>query len=141
MRISKLCTVIVFGLLAMAARSSASGQVCEQRSDLLLAPTENVCPAFDGQGCTGTSIVAPTFVQHCLCKGPRQTQTYTGTGSSCGAADQDVFNQANSHVICNATTDGLCWESWVIVTTPCFLNAATGLYQEAGHVDWKCPYC
>jgi hypothetical protein len=140
MRISTLCSVIAFGLLAAAAPSSASGPICEQRSDHLVAPVENACPVLDGRSC-GTSIVAPTFAQNCFCKGPRQTQTYTGTGTNCGAADQDVFNQANAHVVCNVTTDGMCWESWVIVTTACFFNTTTGLYQESGHVDWKCLYC
>ncbi len=141
----RFCTVIAIGLFSLAARSFASGPVCEQQTGQLLAPADNVCPStpLEGQDCAGTSVVAAMFAstQDCFCKGGRSTLIYTGTGTNCINANQSVFDQANSHVICNATTDGLCWESNVIVTTPCFLNAATGLYQESGRLSWKCLYC
>jgi hypothetical protein len=148
MSLTKRSFLFACGLLGMAPlASAASGPTCAVQGDIF-ASLHSACTINQSEesGCAaGDSIRASAFLQDCFCKGQNFTPTYVGTGGNCAAADQSVFSQADGwvqhHACVGGNNDGLCYESNVIVTVACFFNAATGLYQESGHIVFKCLYC
>lgn len=137
MRIRHALAVFAVLMLAGIGATAATNPSCQATPSVSLTP---------GQVAGLDSPRSPRWLDtSCFCKAPHPTSAYTGSGANCTAANQSVFAQADAWVRANAcsplTTDGLCYESTVFVTSPCALDPDTGLYQESGHITWKCLFC
>jgi|SRR5580693_104783 hypothetical protein len=86
-------------------------------------------------------LSAPQRTMACACLAGAFTRNYTGSGSSCGAANTSVFDQADTEASndCAASGDSVCFESSVIVTVACAQHGTT--WTETGHIRYKCAVC
>jgi hypothetical protein len=148
MRKRRAVLFIACGLFGATALASASaGPTCGTLTAGLLSQSATVCAAtppgnpFEVRDCFDAR---KPLTNQCLCKAPQSTPGFTGTGSSCAQADARVFSQGDAWIYGSprcVNTDGICYESNVIVSIPCFFNSSTGLYQETGHLVFKCLFC
>jgi hypothetical protein len=75
----------------------------------------------------------------CKCLGGPRTQTMTGSGASCTAANQNLDNMviAAAEKSC-ASDDGTCL-GVLNVTTACHQVGTT--WQESGYLTFQCEFC
>jgi len=87
------------------------------------------------------SAPKPASALRCHCTSAHNTRTYTGTGSTCDAAQSSVFSQGASEadVDCSGV-DGVCNDT-LVITSPCTFDSGTGLYSASGHVSYTCDVC
>jgi hypothetical protein len=81
--------------------------------------------------------------QRCTCNTALlgHTPTYTGSGSSCAAANQSVSDQAFQYEVDFCDGPGVCYNTAVIVTAACTYNSQTRTYRESGFERFKCNIC
>src|ERR1700732_3715177 len=78
----------------------------------------------------------PQRAAACFCAPAGSTHNYAGSGSSCTAANNNVFNQCDAEATtdCDNTGSSLCFESSVIVTVSC--SQSGGVWHETGHIRY-----
>lgn len=83
--------------------------------------------------------VPQTTLAACACVPGGVTLTYTGTGTTCANATNDLDNQAHPEAVAGcATLDGLCNET-LIISTACYLDG--GVWKVQGRIRYRCYAC
>ena len=100
---------------------------------LLVSYAERPVLALCGDGQGG-------LVECCACAPGGDTLSYEGSGSSCTAATASAKSQGYAEANAGCWPDSVCRRTYY-VETPCYWDAAAGVYKEVGWVHYRCYIC
>jgi hypothetical protein len=75
----------------------------------------------------------------CMCLGGPRTHTMTGSGATCTAADQNLYNMVIASANLSCSGDPAICIGALNITTAC--QQVGGTWQESGYLTFKCEVC